>query len=129
MQRARLQLRGFTLVELLIVVGIISILIGLLLPALTKARSAARATQCSSNLHEIGHFYIIYSQQNAGQIPLGISVADPTSLPFPSMETQPGQASGEGYYTNRNHYIWAMGKPSAAAGPFLVCGFIKSGTA
>lgn len=61
--------RGFTLVELLVVIGIIALLIAILLPALNKARSAAKTLACSANLRSIIQGMQIYASQNNGAIP------------------------------------------------------------
>jgi len=58
--------KGFTLIELLVVMVIIALLVGLLLPALARAKEEARKTQCRSNLRQIGLAMTMYSNDNGG---------------------------------------------------------------
>ena len=61
--------RGFTLVELLVAIGIISVLISILLPVMHKARESAWATVCKSNMRQIGMGFSMYCDENKGRLP------------------------------------------------------------
>src|ERR1700760_4020079 len=63
------RLKGFTLVELLVVIGIIALLISILLPSLNKARKAAYTLKCQSNMKQIAMAMIQYIGDNKGHFP------------------------------------------------------------
>src|SRR5205823_1656423 len=58
--------RAFTLVELLVVIGIIAVLLALLFPAINRARAQTKKVACQSNLHQIGQYLLIYANSWSG---------------------------------------------------------------
>lgn len=106
--------RGFTIVELLIVIGIITILIALLMPVLSSARSAAQRIKCCGNLQQMGQAFAMYENNNRNYLPMLVDAVNGQNswedYIFPYLQTTavflcPGQdlsSYTQGSYINYN---------------------------
>src|SRR5438552_8058197 len=105
--------RAFTLVELLVVIGIIALLISILLPSLNRARESANSLRCSSNLRQLGAAFVLHANDHRNYYPLAGRVRTDTDGFTGSAVASPANV----FDISKRKYVYMAVN---AANPYLV---------
>src|SRR4051812_21716510 len=118
---SRTSRRGFTLVELLVVIGIIALLISVLLPTLGRARAASMRVKCLSNVRTMMQGCLLYEANNKGHFPyqpMYTPTSSGTSLVVANWRDGDKDTSGDGLPEfNWVWFVWSMLKSQ----PQMIC--------
>jgi prepilin-type N-terminal cleavage/methylation domain-containing protein len=124
------QSKGFTLVELLVVIGIIALLISILLPSLSRARETANRVKCAANLKQIGNGLLLYANENSGNFPrvyynsgaapagTKANVATGNAAPDPF---QAAGGGGSGLQNNVSAELYLLLRTEDLTGAVMIC--------
>ena len=130
-RRARADRNGFTLVELLVVIGIIAILMAILLPSLNAARERAKRVACGNNIRTFGQAVTLYANQNKGRVPMHAAASNWLwDLPYDSRDwfVDVAKIPKEMFYcpsyTHETDGMWDFTGPNTPGGAnFTIAGY------